>query len=60
MLIIRLFSLFGRQVQRSMSHTRTARLLLVSIIALFAVITPQAAFAGDTVRPFHAQSTATA
>jgi hypothetical protein len=45
MFINRLFSLFGRQVQRGMSHTRSARWLLVSSIALFAVITPQAALA---------------
>ena len=51
MFINRLFNLFGHQVQRSMSHTRFARLLLVSSIALFAVITPQAAFASQTVDP---------
>jgi hypothetical protein len=41
----RLSSLSGSQIQRGMSHTRSARLLLVSIITLFAVITPQTAFA---------------
>jgi len=45
MFIDRLFSLLGRQVQQSMSHTRFARLLLVSFVALFAVITPQTVFA---------------
>ena len=45
MLINRLFSSFGRQVQRGISHARFARLLLVSIIALFAVITPQTVLA---------------
>ena len=51
MLINRLFSLFGHKVHLSRSHTRLARLLLVSIIALFAVIMPQTAFAGQTVDP---------
>ncbi len=41
----RLSSLLGRQLQRGMSHVRSARMLLVSIIALLAVITPQTALA---------------
>ena len=52
MLINRLLNLFGRQVQRSMYHTRTARVLLVSIIALFAVIMPQTALAATPPQMF--------
>jgi hypothetical protein len=52
MLINRLFSSFGRQVQRGISHARFARLLLVSIIALFAVISPQTAFAAGQPQIF--------
>ena len=45
MLTNRFSNLLGSQFQRGMSHTRSVRLLLVSIIALFAVITPQTALA---------------
>jgi len=45
MFINRLSNLLGSQVQRGMSHTRFARWLLVSIIGLVAVITPQTALA---------------
>ncbi len=45
MFINRLFSLLSRQAQRSIFHPHSVRLLLVSIVALFAVITPQTALA---------------
>jgi hypothetical protein len=45
MLKNRLSSLLGSQGQRGMSHVRSARLLLVSIVALFAVVAPQTALA---------------
>ncbi len=52
MLTNRLLNLFGRQVQRSMSQTRFARLLLVTFIALFAVVAPQTAFAASQPQMF--------
>jgi hypothetical protein len=52
MLINRLSNLFARQVQRAMSHGRFARLLLVSIMGLTAVITPQTAFAATQPQIF--------
>jgi hypothetical protein len=48
----RLSSLSGSQIQRGMSHTRAARLLLVSIIALFAVVAPQTALAATPPQIF--------
>ena len=52
MFINRLFSLFGRQVKRGKSHARSAGLLLVSIIALFAVVAPQTALAATQPQIF--------
>ena len=48
----RLFSSFGHKVQQGMSHMRFARLLLVSIIALFAVVAPQTALAAGQPQIF--------
>jgi len=52
MLKNRLSSLLGSQVQRGMSHVRSARLLLVSVIALFAVVAPQTALAATPPQMF--------
>jgi hypothetical protein len=52
MFINRLSNLLGSQVQRGMSHTRFARWLLVSIIGLVAVITPQTALAATQPQIF--------
>jgi hypothetical protein len=48
----RLSSLSGSQIQRGMSHTRSVRLLLVSVIALFAVVAPQTALAATPPQMF--------
>jgi hypothetical protein len=52
MLKNRLSSLLGSQGQRGMSHVRSARLLLVSIVALFAVVAPQTALAATPPQIF--------
>lgn len=51
MLFHRLFSFVGRHAQYHKPHAQFVRLLLVTAIALFAVLTPQTVFASQPVDP---------